>query len=580
MAFPRLFCFDARARLVSCAFSVVVLSCSSNSGNDTTNGSGGTSGATSGGAGTTGGSSGASAGGAASGAGGTSNTGGANTGGLGGSSGGGAGGQAGPGSKPWDWVGVIGTGQSLSVGWSSTALSTTQPFKNIVLEDDGPDPKYPIDGSSSAVWKTVPLIEPPRKAVAGTGAGYDDWQYPNNIAHQDAIYGETPHSGMANTLSAVWQARGGDGDYITAHSIVGWSGHTLLNLNKAGGMRAYPASLSETTVFKTLAAAAGKTYGVGGIILTHGEGDATNPDYGTGLWQFWQDYNADIKTITGQERDIVLLASQPSNNPSYDYSGVQMWKAGVDHPGQIVCTGPKYQFGPYGLHLSGPGYERLGEKYGEIFDLIVNQGIAWKPLGPNKVTRSGAVITIDFDVPNPPLVWDENLVAPHQSVHTAWAAGHGFEVIDDSLNEIAIQSAEIVDNSVVLTLTSDPGSKKLTLAYAITADAAGDQGGNDTGAHGQLRDSDSFVGVDSETIELNVANGSANMGEVTPGSIGRRTFWDVVTGDNIAAGTVIKTLGGTQVTLSAPWSGSTGTASLTFAHDQHNYCVHFNMPVP
>lgn len=31
--------------------------------------------------------------------------------------------------------------------------------------------------------------------------------------------------------------------------------------------------------------------------------------------------------------------------------------------------------------------------------------------------------------------------------------------------------------------------------------------------------------------------------------------------------------------LSTPWTGATGTASLTFKHDQHNYCVHFSMPV-
>ena len=32
--------------------------------------------------------------------------------------------------------------------------------------------------------------------------------------------------------------------------------------------------------------------------------------------------------------------------------------------------------------------------------------------------------------------------------------------------------------------------------------------------------------------------------------------------------------------LTAPWEGPTGTATLTFQHDQRNYAVAFRMPVP
>jgi len=46
-----------------------------------------------------------------------------------------------------DWVGVIGTGQSLSVGAAAgTPISTVQPFNNLKLQDNGPDPRYPLDG--------------------------------------------------------------------------------------------------------------------------------------------------------------------------------------------------------------------------------------------------------------------------------------------------------------------------------------------------------------------------------------------------------------------------------------------------
>ena len=34
-------------------------------------------------------------------------------------------------------------------------------------------------------------------------------------------------------------------------------------------------------------------------------------------------------------------------------------------------------------HNSVLGYRALGEKYAEVFDLVVNQSVTWKPLGPS-----------------------------------------------------------------------------------------------------------------------------------------------------------------------------------------------------
>ena len=74
-------------------------------------------------------------------------------GGAAGAAGGNGGGDAGPITSPFDWVGIVGTGQSLHQGWESTAISTTQPFGNLKLQDDGPDPKYPITASATAQWR-------------------------------------------------------------------------------------------------------------------------------------------------------------------------------------------------------------------------------------------------------------------------------------------------------------------------------------------------------------------------------------------------------------------------------------------
>jgi hypothetical protein len=480
------------------------------------------------------------------------------------------------GESPFDWVGVIGTGQSLSVGCcDSVPISTSQPFQNLKLEDSGPDPKYPLDGEGTPDWAAVPLTEPIREPVPGYGnCSYppDNCQYPNNIFTN----GETPHSGMANQLSAAWRARGGD--YVSAHSVVGVGGALLEYIAK--GARSYEAGLSEARVFAQLAKSAGKTYGVGGIVLTHGESDASNPDYASALYTFWQGYNAELALATGQTRDIVLFASQQSTTVAQtDGSAVQLWRASLDHPGQIVCTGPKYQY-TYsdGLHMTAAGYRALGEKYAEVFDIVVNQGRPWRPLGPRKVSRMGAAITIDFDVPNPPLTWDETIAAAHQQDHTAWAQGRGFEVTDGAGSDVAIASVEIQGASVILTLAQAPApGVTLRLAYATTADVSGFPKG--TALHGQLRDSDELVGYDAEKLLVHVTSGSADV-TLDAGASAGRAGRDLVEAAALAQGTRVVAINADALTLSSPWSGPTGMAELAFHHDQHNYCVHFSVDVP
>src|SRR6185436_294320 len=111
------------------------------------------------------------------------------------------------------------------------------------------------------------LVEPIRPP-AGTYPG----AYPTNI------YGETPHTAMANQISALYAADKGEGDCQTVHTVVGESGMGIAIINKTATQTAnmghsYPATLFEAQAIKRLAMTAGKTYGVGAIILTHGEAD-------------------------------------------------------------------------------------------------------------------------------------------------------------------------------------------------------------------------------------------------------------------------------------------------------------------
>ena len=217
-------------------------------------GQGGTAGATG-----RGGSSGAGAAGTGGSAG-SGNPGGrgGNTAGAGGSGGagaaggrGGSGGTGGTGGSPapvWDWVGVIGTGQSLAVGGHGNAPAmpiggTTQRFRNLKLSL-GSANVPPFDPANAAL-SMVPLVETLR-AIA---TGYPS-PYPRNI------YGQSFHTAMGDEITTLVMA-GQSRDYVTAHTAVGEAGQPTSVLQKGATDtgstgRAYAASLFEVAAIARL----------------------------------------------------------------------------------------------------------------------------------------------------------------------------------------------------------------------------------------------------------------------------------------------------------------------------------------
>jgi len=395
---------------------------------------------------------------------------------------------------PWDWSGVIGTGQSLAVGEKGQpVLSTNQPYHNLKLST-GHRP-WPIDPDDTNLTM-VPLVEP----IGRHSTNYPS-SWPDNIA------GETPHSAMANEITALVRAASGR-DLIGVHGEVGENGQGMIYLKKNArhvgvNGRSYEAAMIETKAITRLARAAGKTYGVGAITLTHGESDAGNENYETDLYQLWSDYNTDLPAITGQKQKVQMIVSQQNSCNDRSASTLAQWKVGVDHPADIVCSGPKYQYpSAEGIHLTADGYRQLGEKYGQIYYERVILGRDWEPLQPTTVERKGAVITVHYHVPAPPLVWETDFEAPHPSIEE-WKNGKGFEVSTAGGEKVAIASVEISGDTVVVTCASDPGPG-VRVGYAMTGEkprmAAPFQG---TFRWGQLRDSDPFKGAITGKVQPN-----------------------------------------------------------------------------
>ncbi len=398
---------------------------------------------------------------------------------------------------PWDWTGIIGTGQSLSVGARAPkVLSTNQPYGNLKLSTD--HLPWPVDPDNASLV-LVPLVEP----VGRLAPTYPS-SWPENID------GETPHTAMANEISALALADLGR-DYVTVHSAVGEDGQGMIFLRKYPVHRglnghSYEAALIETKAITRLAKAAGKTFGVGAIIVTHGETDAGNKDYENELYQLWQDYNTDLPAITGQTQKIQMIVSQQDSCNDLSPSTQAQWKIGVDHPADIVCSGPKYQY-PYfkdGIHLTANGYRELGEKYGQVYFERVILGRDWEPLEPTGVEHNGKTITIHFHVPVPPMVWETRFQPPHQS-DDAWKAGKGFEISTAAGDKVTITSAKISGDKVIITCATDPGSNA-RVSYAMIAEGAHAKMMKPypgTFRWGLLRDSDPFKGVNTKIVQPN-----------------------------------------------------------------------------
>jgi hypothetical protein len=401
----------------------------------------------------------------------------------------------------WDLNGIVGTGQSLSVGEQARDVaSTRQAFGNLMLRLP-PDP-LPLNPGADG-FALVPLVEPLR-AFATT--------YPS--AYPLNIYGETPHTAMANQISSLARVELGR-VFRSVHSVVGENGQGMSVIEKgaaevvmgaASTGRAYAAALYEAAVIARLARAQGLSYGVGAVVITHGESDAGNTNYASELIQLRQDYEQDLRTITGQGQDVLMLVSQQHSVPdtagSRSPSTRAQWRVGVERPGEIVCSGPKYQYAyaADGVHLVTLGYQMLGEKYGQVYYERLVAGRDFQPLQPIGVERAGRAVRVRFHVPVAPLVFDTSFPAPH-ATSAEWAAGRGFEVWQDD-RRVTIQSVEIAGDEVVITCAEDiiAGS---TVGYAVTTDGVLRPGG--TRRWGQLRDSDPFVGSSTNRPQPNFA---------------------------------------------------------------------------
>jgi hypothetical protein len=280
---------------------------------------------------------------------------------------GGGGGQgavdAGP---PPVWLGVIGTGQSLSVGAASgNLLFTTPSAHDLKLSLGARATSWPIDRDRSrAVAGAAGRADPP--ARHGKQQTVSEQHLRRDVSHGEWGRSWGPSPGDRRHGPHVCPFRRGAGR-LQRHVI-----------QKNGTGNAYAASLFEATAFARLVAAAGARYEVGAVVLTHGERDAERATYEDDIARLGVRLRQDLRAVTGQTRAIPLIVSQQHPDPviGRSTSTIAAWKAGVDYPGKISARVRSTSTATRAITSTwSPGkYDRLGIKYAEVFHEVVVRG--------------------------------------------------------------------------------------------------------------------------------------------------------------------------------------------------------------
>jgi len=397
---------------------------------------------------------------------------------------------------------VLVTGQSNSVANSGTpVLSAAQPHSNVMF-DTGVMPMTQCDGAGCRAF------DPPSSFVP--------------LVEGDNFFGygvETPAAGIANEITHLAKERyqgvvkGLPADHSVLVSLHGRSGNTYWCLRKGGCnykpgyLSPYEQGMMEVEAAKSIAAAANKSYVVRAVATIHGESDHYSytdgtqefpiagtdgtpgkiKSYADGLIEWQADYEASIKAITGQTQPVPLFVSQISGWNDTHYSKVAQYQLEAHERahGKVVLVGPSYHLATDQndcRHFTNHGQRRLGEYFAKAYARVVFEGRPWEPLRPKAVTRVGAVITVAFHVPVPPLAIDTQRVAE--------VASYGFTYTDGSGAPPNITSVELAGpDAVKITLSSAPTGADKHLMYAQNQ-VPFTCIGTPNGARGNLRDSD------------------------------------------------------------------------------------------
>jgi len=452
---------------------------------------------------------------------------------------------------------ILSTGQSNSVA-SGARPSTTIPRGTIAITNSQPYTNLMFNtgvmtsqncggagcptGNYVAPTSFVPLVE---------GDSFFGGTY----------FVETASSAMANLISRQALDVFGFGSaerptYPTKHDVMvslhGRSGNKYVCLRKTAqtdptrqpppsdcalSLRgAFSEGMLQVQAAHDLAVAAGKSHVVRAVTVIHGESDhngqlgdfpmrgsdGTNgkiKNYTDALVEWQEDYEAGVKAITNQTEPVPLFVMALSGwtgpgpyglettSPRYSPLLTQQYNAHVAAPGKVYLVAPGYIIDQGTqtnvdtsecLHQSIIGQRQIGEYFAKAYAKVVLRGERWEPVRPKTIARAGAVVTVEYHVPVPPLTLDTTLVTNRPGPDEN---DYGFEYRVGGHTGTRIGIASVVvsgPTTVTITLDSVPAGGDQRLIYGQNQPALGTgctgPGVRDSGgARGNLRDSDPAI---------------------------------------------------------------------------------------
>ena len=275
----------------------------------------------------------------------------------------------------------------------------------------------------------------------------------------------------------------------------GRGGTAISNLIK--GSYPYDALIQDIKSSYEEAKKKGMEFFVPAVCWMQGESDMfdyTRVDYQRLLCQFAADVNRDVKSITGQKRDVKIVGYQscclakcykfvPENYECYEISVPQAQMQLIRDDSCFVAGTPVYflDFVDDRIHLDGKSQTVVGRYNAAAVLDILRYGYSDRGLYPVDIKIEGKIAIIDFNKNDSKELVDNSGKLEFDTINVNKVKNYGFSVITPDNKDIA-EKVTTVDDKIVIECNAD--AKGCKVRYGANGEK--NKSGRRLGARGNL----------------------------------------------------------------------------------------------
>lgn len=310
---------------------------------------------------------------------------------------------------------------------------------------------------------------------------------------------ESPALALSWGMTAAGRLDADQAALVSAHGV---SGRAYVDLKK--GTIPYANLLAAVRRARVMASRNDVDYGAESVSWIHGEANRLDAKatYKAYMVELQSDLTTDMNEVTGQSGQVLLALDQMSNFTAYSIPSSEVpfaqLEVAIDNPTKMLCVGPKYMVATVsdGVHLTAASSAIIGSYHARAIDKhrkwMAGAGTPWKPLYCTGAVRVGAVITLTMHVPVGNLTLDTTAVSNPGANGITWSQTGG------TLQTIS--TVAIAGNTIVVTLSGDPGSPSAASIGIAATGVSGANGGPTTGARSNFRDEAAETDIDGNIM--------------------------------------------------------------------------------